>query len=91
MMKNTLFQVRDAKSDEFKHLGDLMVKVYAQLPGFPSPEEQPRYYDMLANIGDFTRKPKVRLLVAANADGQIAGGVVYFGDMQYYGSGGFRV
>lgn len=65
-----------------------MVKVYSQLEGFPKEAEQPAYYKMLANIGEFTEKPQTELLVAVSSIGQITGGVVYFNDMQYYGSGG---
>jgi hypothetical protein len=43
---------------------------------------------MLANIGELTNKPGTELLAAISADGKIAGAVVYFSDMQYYGSGG---
>jgi GNAT superfamily N-acetyltransferase len=80
--------VRNAKSHEFEKIGKLMVDVYSQLEGFPKESEQPDYYKMLANIGDLTNKPETELLVAVSSDGKIAGGVVYFSDMQYYGSGG---
>jgi GNAT superfamily N-acetyltransferase len=43
---------------------------------------------MLANIGNLTENPKTKLLVAVTSNGKIGGGVVYFGDMKYYGSGG---
>lgn len=43
---------------------------------------------MLANIGDFTAKPGTELLVAVSSENTITDGVVYFSDMQYYGSGG---
>lgn len=82
------FTVRDARPEEFNAIGRLMVEVYSSLEGFPKPEEQPLYYHMLANIGDFTFKPKTRLLVAVTDEGDIGGGVVYFSDMLYYGSGG---
>jgi len=65
-----------------------MVEVYSQLDGFPGPLEQPNYYKMLTNIGEFTQKPKTELLVAVSEKGKVVGGVVYFADMQYYGSGG---
>lgn len=84
-MKTT---IREARPSEFKILGQLMVDVYSQLKGFPGPEENPKYYKLLANIGDLTKKPKVKLLVAITPEEQLGGGVVYFGDMQYYGSGG---
>ena len=80
--------IRDARPEEFERLGRLMVAVYSGLDGFPKPAEQPRYYELLAHIGRFTEKPATRLLVAVSADGALAGGVVYFGDMAEYGSGG---
>jgi len=82
------FAVRNAEPDEFEEVGKLMVQVYSQLEGFPKETEQPDYYRMLLKIGDLTKKPKTELLVAVSSGGQIAGGVVYFNDMQYYGSGG---
>jgi len=65
-----------------------MVEVYSQLDGFPKPSEQPNYYNMLANIGEFTTKPDTELLVAVTNDEKLLGGVVYFSDMKHYGSGG---
>ncbi len=82
------YTIRDARPDEFQEIGELMVKVYSQLEGFPKPNEQPNYYKMLANIGSLTENPVTRLLVAVAPEGKIEGGVVYIGDMQYYGSGG---
>lgn len=81
------YTVRNAKPEEFKEIGKLMVEVYSQLDGFPKESEQPNYYKMLANVGELTHKPETELLVVVASDGKIAGGVVYFGDMQYYGSG----
>jgi len=82
------YKIRNAKTVEFEEIGKLMVGVYSQLEGFPKEAEQPEYYKMLANIGDLTNKPETELLVAVSPDGKIAGGVVYFSDMKYYGSGG---
>ena len=82
------YTVRNAMPKEFEQIGKLMVQVYSQLEGFPTPLEQPNYYNMLANIGELTQKPGTELLVAVSSDDKIAGGVVYFNDMQYYGSGG---
>lgn len=87
-MSSEHYSVRNAKPDEFAEIGRLMVNVYSQLEGFPKPDEQPTYYKMLANIGELTIKPGTELLVAVSSDNKIAGGVVYFNDMQYYGSGG---
>jgi GNAT superfamily N-acetyltransferase len=81
-------QIRDADPEEYSALGRLMVDVYAALEGFPSPDQQPHYYEMLANIGSFADAEGARVLVAVTADRQLAGGVVYFGDMAHYGSGG---
>ena len=87
-MSKQEFQVRNALVNEFAEIGKLMVNVYSQLDGFPKESEQPEYYKMLANVGELTRKPNTELLVAVSPEGRIAGGVVYFSDMQYYGSGG---
>lgn len=80
--------IRDLHPSEFAALGQLMVDVYSRLDGFPTPAEQPRYYELLANIGRFAEKPQARVLVAVSDDGELIGGVVYFGDMAHYGSGG---
>ena len=81
------YVIRAAREDEFDALGRLMVAVYSGLAGFPGPDEQPRYYDMLTNIGRMAEKPGAKLLVAV-AEGGILGGVVHFSDMAQYGSGG---
>ena len=82
------YLVRNAKAEEFRFIGELMVSVYSQLEGFPKEADQPMYYKMLANVGDLTRKPEAELLVAVTPENKIAGAVVYFGDIKYYGSGG---
>ena len=87
-MTNQTFTIRNAKPSEFEEIGQLMVEVYSQLEGFPKESEQPNYYKMLANIGELTTKPETQLLVAVSDNDKIAGAVVYFSDMQYYGSGG---
>ena len=87
-MSKQEYSVRNAKLTEFVETGKLMVQVYSQLEGFPKESEQPDYYKMLANVGELTNKPETELLVAVSPDGKIAGCVVYFSDMKYYGSGG---
>jgi ribosomal protein S18 acetylase RimI-like enzyme len=87
-MNKPEYIVRDAKPSEFKEIGKLMVRVYSQLEGFPKEDEQPDYYKMLANIGESVRNPGTELLVAVNSEDRIAGAVVYYNDMKYYGSGG---
>lgn len=87
-MLNNVFKVREAKPEEFIEVGKLMVRVYSDLEGFPKETEQPDYYKMLRNVGIFTKKPMTKLLVALSENSDIKGAVVYFGDMQFYGSGG---
>lgn len=82
------FVVRNAKPKEYNSIGKLMVEVYSGLEGFPKQDEQPTYYKSLKHIGDFTKKPGVKLLVAITPNNKIIGGVLYFGNMKYYGSGG---
>lgn len=79
--------ISQAHPKDFSAIGHLMVEVYSSLEGFPSPDEQPAYYHMLANIGEFTEKESVELLVAKKED-EIVGAVVYVGDMKDYSSGG---
>ncbi|RNI23424.1 GNAT family N-acetyltransferase [Rufibacter latericius] len=87
-MTSQSYLIRNADPSEFTALGQLMVRVYSQLEGFPKPDEQPAYYQMLSNIGDFTQHPDVEILVAVSEKGTINGGVVFFRDLQSYGSGG---
>lgn len=87
-MTQAVYVVRNAKPIEFEPIGQLMVEVYSNLEGFPKATEQPNYYKMLANIGEFASKPATELLVAVSEEDKIVGGVVYFNEMQYYGSGG---
>jgi GNAT superfamily N-acetyltransferase len=87
-MSTRRFLIRKAKASEFEAIGQLMVRVYSALEGFPKEAEQPGYYKMLAHIGDLTQNPGTELLVAISPGGIIAGAVVFIGDMQFYGSGG---
>ncbi len=80
--------IRDARPGEFDAPGCLLVDVYRGFEGFPTPAEQPRYDEMLADTGRFAETPRARVLVAAHAGGVLVGGVVHFGDMAHYGSGG---
>lgn len=82
------YEVRNARPEEFQIVGQLMVRVYSQLEGFPNEAQQPEYFQMLANIGEWSAKPETELLVAVLHDKNIHGAVVYFNDMKFYGSGG---
>ncbi|WP_298829231.1 N-acetyltransferase [uncultured Piscinibacter sp.] len=79
--------IREARPDEFAAIGRLLVAVYAALPGFPAPHEQPAYYGMLADVAGLAARPGVRVLVAQSSAAGLAAAVVYFGDMAQYGAG----
>ncbi|SJZ63272.1 GNAT family N-acetyltransferase [Sediminibacterium ginsengisoli] len=83
----TQWLIRNAMPHEFERTGQLMVDAYIALEAFPGPDEEPRYYQMLANVGTLTEKPGVDLIICISGDGVIAGAVVYFEDMAHYGSG----
>ncbi|MGD8379623.1 MAG: GNAT family N-acetyltransferase [Gammaproteobacteria bacterium] len=87
-MSRTVREIREVQTGEYQRLGQLMVEVYSGLEGFPKPEEQPAYYEKLANIGYLNERPHTRVLVALSSEGELLGGVVYFSDMISYGSGG---
>lgn len=80
--------IRDLRPGDGDALGRLMVEVYADLEGFPTREDQPDYYHMLANVGELADQTDTRILIASSAENQLLGGVVFFGDMKNYGSGG---
>jgi ribosomal protein S18 acetylase RimI-like enzyme len=82
------FSIRSAHPHEFSEIGKLIVEAYSQLDGFPKESDMPNYYKMMANVGELTHKPEAELLVAVSSEEKIVGAVVYFGDVQYYGSGG---
>ncbi|NVJ89264.1 MAG: GNAT family N-acetyltransferase [Flavobacteriaceae bacterium] len=82
-----MYHVREIKSNEYKKLGELLVEVYSKLKGFPGPDKIPDYYDNLLNIHQFLESPKTKIFVVVDKDEKLQGGVVYFGDMQYYGAG----
>jgi GNAT superfamily N-acetyltransferase len=87
-MNKQEYVIRTAKQEEYPAIGQLMVKVYSQLEGFPKEKDQPEYYKLLANIGGLTSNPGTEILVAVSNSNEIAGTVVYFTDMKHYGSGG---
>jgi len=82
------YTIRSATPSEFLEIGQLLVEVYSQQHGFPKQADQPDYYKLLANVGDFTQIPGTELLIALSPEGKIEGAVVYFNDMKNYGSGG---
>lgn len=82
------YQIEEIDEEDYEILGQLMVRVYSHLDGFPTIDEQPEYYKMLGNIGQYQEKKNSMVLVAKSDKNQILGGIVYFSDMKCYGSGG---
>jgi GNAT superfamily N-acetyltransferase len=80
--------IRPARPEEYEALGEMLVSAYAALPGMPSPDEQPDYYAMLANVAGRTAKPALTVFVATNDAGQLLGSIDFIDDMTQYGSGG---
>lgn len=78
-------EISTASNKDYLEIGKLMVDVYASLHGFASPQEQPVYYETLANIGDFAQKESVDILMATQGS-QILGAVVYINDLKDYGA-----
>ncbi len=68
-------------------LGEMMVSIYSNLDGFPSPQEQPAYYEMLRNIAALNAQEHTQVLIAVE-ENCLLGGLVYFSDMSAYGAGG---
>jgi ribosomal protein S18 acetylase RimI-like enzyme len=85
---NPPLTIRDLRPEECDALGQLLVDAYSGLDGFPTPGQQPAYYEMLANIGSFATRPATRVLVALTPAGALAGGGVYVADRAQDGSGG---
>jgi Na+:H+ antiporter, NhaA family len=83
-----VFKLRTARPEEHGEIGELMVRTYRALEGFPSEAEQPEYYKLLRNVGSLLERPETTLWVATGEQDKIAGAVVYFGDIAHYGSGG---
>jgi len=79
--------ITNALPNEYPEIGQLMVAVYSNLEGFPSRKEQPAYYEMLANIGEFAARESVELIIARDGE-KLLGAVVYINDMKDYGAGG---
>lgn len=87
-MSEKQFNVREAINSEFEEIGELMVDAYSNLPGFLTIQTAPEYFEKLKNIGDLTRNPSIKIFAAVSDENEIGGAVVYFSDMQFYGSAG---
>lgn len=81
-------QIRNALPEEFDRIGQLLVAVYSQIDGFPKEADQPKYYELLRDVGRFTLNKGTEIIVAVASENEILGSVVNFSEMKYYGSGG---
>ena len=81
-------EVRALLNEEVQLFSQLVLSAYSSLEGFPSPKQQPGYYDLLSDLGIFSKNLSVRFLGAFSRNRELLGGVIYVGDMKEYGSGG---
>ena len=80
--------IRQARLEDYAPLGKLLVAAYAALPGMPSPQEQPDYYAMLANVAGRAAKSALTVFVATDDQNRLLGSIDFIDDMAQYGSGG---
>lgn len=88
MLEQAEYKIQIAAQSEYSELGRLMADVYSSLDGFPTKTEQPNYYTLFDNLNLLASSETTDLISARTQEGQLLGCVVYFGDMQFYGSGG---
>lgn len=81
-------QIRKARPDEYRELGQLIVDVYASVPGMATPEQQPGYYRKLLDVAGRAANPAISVFAAVSASGELLGSVDFIHDMAHYGSGG---
>lgn len=82
------YQIRKARPDEYRELGQLIVDVYASLPGMATPEQQPGYYRKLLDVAGRAANPAISVFAAVGTSGELFGSVDFIHDMAHYGSGG---
>jgi GNAT superfamily N-acetyltransferase len=80
--------LRQARPEDYAPLGKLLVAAYAGLPGMFSPQEQPAYYAMLADVAGRAAKSALTVFVATDERGHLLGSIDFIDDMAQYGSGG---
>src|SRR5215472_14104174 len=80
--------IRRAEPRDYAAIGSMLVSAYAALPGMPSPQEQPDYYAMLADVAARAARPSLTVFVASDAAGHLLGSIDFIDDMRHYGSGG---
>jgi GNAT superfamily N-acetyltransferase len=80
--------IRPAGPEDHAAIGALLVSTYRALPGMPSPDQQPAYYAMLADVAGRAARPALTIFVAADERGHLLGSIDFIADMAQYGSGG---
>jgi len=80
--------IRRAEPGDYAAVGSMLVSAYAALPGMPSPQEQPGYYSMLADVAGRAARPSLTVFVASDEAGRLLGSIDFIDDMRHYGSGG---
>jgi ribosomal protein S18 acetylase RimI-like enzyme len=83
-----MFEIREARPQEWARLGDLLVGAYEDLAGGPINEG---YAAELRNVGDRAQAAESSVLVAADDEGNLAGAVTYIrGPGTYWSDGDER-
>ena len=73
--------IRNARKEEHKAIGHLLVQAYSQLKGFPTPTDQPKYYNKLQHIHRLLTDDSIELIIAIDEEERVLGAVLFFGDM----------
>jgi ribosomal protein S18 acetylase RimI-like enzyme len=85
---NHRFSIRAVQPEEFSALGQMIVAVYSNVPGMPTPKQAPDYYGLLRDVARRAGNPAISVLAAVDEYGQLLGSVDFIDDMRHYGSGG---
>lgn len=88
MENDPKYHIRNVQASEFDEVGEILVKAYASLEGFPREADIPEYYQLLRSVGRLTQNENIELLVAVSEEGKVFGAVVFYHNMQDYGTKG---
>jgi ribosomal protein S18 acetylase RimI-like enzyme len=80
--------IRPARTEEHDALGRMLVSAYSALPGMPTRNQQPDYYDRLANVGARAAMSGLTVFVAENEGGKLAASIDFIADLNQYGVDG---
>lgn len=82
------YLIREALPAEYENIGRMIVDAYASLAGMPAVDEQPEYYQRLADVGKRQSNPSISVFAAVDDAHLVLGSVDFIDDMRQYGSGG---